>query len=49
LWEHLSNQEAVEIVNNHQRSVRIHIFYFTLNASDFMVSPVMNFIISSAK
>jgi pyruvate dehydrogenase phosphatase len=49
LWEHLSNQEAVEIVNNHQRAVRFYIFYFTLNASDFMVSPVMNFIINSAK
>lgn len=34
LWEHLSNQQAVEIVHNHQRAVRfctfnLFIYFFT--------------------
>lgn len=41
LWEHLSNQEAVEIVHNHQRSVRFYIFYFLLNISNSMLFHVM--------
>jgi pyruvate dehydrogenase phosphatase len=28
LWEHLSNQDAVEIVHNHQRAVRFQCFSF---------------------
>lgn len=34
LWEHLSNQEAVDIVKNHPRNVRI--FYFILFSVKFM-------------
>lgn len=28
LWEHLSNQEAIDIVQNHPNNVRILVFYF---------------------
>lgn len=33
LWEHLTNQEAVNIVNNYPRNVRFHCLYFKHNYS----------------